>query len=274
VLTTRVTGLPDVAVRLAAKGLHVFPCRPGSKVPAVAHGSLDGSADAATVAAWWARWPAAPIGVATSLSGLVVVDLDGPDAEAAWAALLGRHGQVQTLTSRTGREGGGRHLWFRDGGNTVPNSAGRVGPHIDVRGRNGYVIAPPSPHPSGRHYAWDELVTLAALPTWLRALADPPAAGVAPLDPTLLHAPSAYGWRALCTEVQRIVDAFEGTRNDTLARGAFRMGQLVATGALTRTDAIEGMTAAGEAAGLAPSEVLSTVGRCVDAGAHRPRVAA
>lgn len=216
----------------------------------------------------------APIGVSTSLSGLVVVDLDGFEAEAAWAALSEEHGQVETLTSRTGREGGGRHLWFRDGGCTVPNSTGRVGPHIDVRGRSGYVIAPPSRHPSGRHYAWDELVALVLLPAWLRKMADPPTPKVMPLDLSKLRAASVYGWGALCDEVQRVLDAVEGTRNDTLTRGAFRMGQLVAGGALTRQDAIEAMGAAGYAAGLGAAESNRTVTRGVDAGAQHPRVTA
>ena len=36
----------------------------------------------------------------------------------------------------------------------VRNSAGRIAAGIDVRGEGGYVLAPPSVHPSGRRYCW------------------------------------------------------------------------------------------------------------------------
>lgn len=52
------------------------------------------------------------------------------------------------------------------------------------------------------------------------------------------------------------------------------MSQLVATGALTRQDAIEALSAAGHAVGLMPAEITGTVTRCLVAGAQRPRGAA
>jgi hypothetical protein len=67
--------------------------------------------------------------------------------------------------------GGGRHLWFACAA-PVRNSAGVVGNGIDVRGENGYAIAPPTRHATGRLYEWktapDE-APLAPLPAWLRA---------------------------------------------------------------------------------------------------------
>jgi hypothetical protein len=51
----------------------------------------------------------------------------------------------------------------------IRNSASMLGDHLDVRGEGGYVIAPPSIHPSGRPYAWsvDTAHELADAPQWL-----------------------------------------------------------------------------------------------------------
>jgi putative DNA primase/helicase len=46
----------------------------------------------------------------------------------------------------------GRHLWFRHPGGHIGNR--KLADHIDVRADAGYVLLPPSVHPSGRTYAW------------------------------------------------------------------------------------------------------------------------
>jgi hypothetical protein len=45
------------ALRLAAKGMAVFPCHPHSKLPATKHGLLDASKDAAQIESWWGTNP-------------------------------------------------------------------------------------------------------------------------------------------------------------------------------------------------------------------------
>jgi hypothetical protein len=150
--------LPEAAAHYASRGLHVFPLRPRDKKPLTQHGCHDATTDAATVCAWWKRWPDANIGCACWLSGLVVVDLDGERGMASWHALAGRLGlTVATRTAITG--GGGRHLFFRaPAGARIGNSAGKLGPGIDIRADGGYVVLPPSVHPSGGVYRWaDEL---------------------------------------------------------------------------------------------------------------------
>ena len=77
----------DAALRYAAKGWPVFPCR--GKIPLTPHGFHDASTDAATIEARWRENPDALISVATGRAGRVVVlDIDvkhaGPNG---WDAL-------------------------------------------------------------------------------------------------------------------------------------------------------------------------------------------
>jgi hypothetical protein len=61
------------------------------------------------------------------------------------------------------------HYYFRWPGVLVRNSTSKVAPKIDVRGAGGYVLAPPSIHPTGRRYTWsvDSGDTIADAPAWL-----------------------------------------------------------------------------------------------------------
>jgi putative DNA primase/helicase len=88
-------------------------------------------------------------------------------------------GLPKTVTSLTGS--GGFHLLFRwSDGVEIRNSAGKVGPGLDVRGENGYIVLPPSPHVSGRRYEWVHppgAQDLAPAPDWLLELARKKPAG-------------------------------------------------------------------------------------------------
>jgi hypothetical protein len=189
-------------------GWSVIPLRPRDKKPRVAWEPFQSRiATDAEIAAWFGRRPAANIGIVTGgISGLVVVDVDpAHGGERSLASLEARHGPLpKTVEAVTG--GGGRHLYFRHPGGVVPNRVG-LAAGIDVRGDGGYVVAPPSLHPSGVRYAWvsgrDPATTaLAPLPHWV---ADPD------LDAGHAGHPIAY-WRAL---VGRGVA--EGERNNSIA---------------------------------------------------------
>ncbi len=161
-------GVPmlQAALRYAALGYPVFPCVPGGKVPATAHGFLDATTDAGQIEAWWTARPLANIGMPTA--GLLVVDVDGADNPWPGADLDGLGECSVSLTPR-----GGRHYIFRQpAGEHWSNSTGRLAPKVDTRANGGYIVLPPSVV-GGRPYQW--IISLEAgpaeqaeAPAWLR----------------------------------------------------------------------------------------------------------
>lgn len=81
-----------------------------------------------------------------------------------------------------------------------------------------------------------------------------------------------YAWSALQDECRHVASTPEGSRNHTLNRAAFRIGQLVALGYLDQLDALAALIDAGEAAGLGPAEAEATARSGLRAGLGQPRV--
>jgi len=190
---------------LAEKGLATFPCLPRDKRPATPHGLKDATTDPIEIEKWWHQNPNYNIAIATgAVSGIFVIDLDGAEAETELRKLEAQHGELPaTVESITGR---GRHLFYKYPEMPVRNSAGKIATSIDVRANGGYVIAPPSIHPSGKRYCWsvDSAATFAAAPEWLLSIIAEPENGTA--APVLQ-------WRELvCNGV------VEGQRNCSAAR--------------------------------------------------------
>jgi putative DNA primase/helicase len=82
----------------------------------------------------------------------------------------------ETLGVKTSR---GAHLYFTwPEGAVIRNSAGKIAAGLDIRGDGGYVIVPPSVHPTGEPYRWlgeGEHVPICPAPSWLLAtIIDPP----------------------------------------------------------------------------------------------------
>jgi hypothetical protein len=168
--------LSDAALRYADAGLCVHPCATRDKHPVTTNGYKDATAHPAAVAAWWSRHPRANIGLPCAPNGLLVLDVDRhPDPDTgeildgfATLAKLSGGGVPVTPTADTG--GGGVHYFFRAPDWTPEGSAGDG---LDIK-FNGYVLAAPSIHPSGRQYTWREGLALgevdpADVPAWLEA---------------------------------------------------------------------------------------------------------
>lgn len=142
-------------------------CKSPGKHPSNASGFKEAT-DADFVLQRWFGDGDRNIGLATGAkSGVFVLDIDGPEGEKALKALQEEHGRLPaTRTSSTGR---GEHRFFRmPEGEKIANSAGRLGPKLDIRGDGGYVILPPSHHASGAQYKWrDDKAEIAEAPAWL-----------------------------------------------------------------------------------------------------------
>lgn len=171
----------EPALDYARRGWAVFPIRPQSKEPLTEHGFKDATTNEATIRRWWARWPDANVGIATgSPSGIVVLDVDPRNGgDEGLRDLEARYGPLpETATALTG--GGGAHYYFAlPQGMTVRTR--KLAPGLDLKADGGYVVAPPSVHPSGRDYQWEvgrspDDLPLTPLPGWLLEEAQPRAA--------------------------------------------------------------------------------------------------
>jgi hypothetical protein len=158
--------LPKAALAYARRGVPVFPCEPGAKRPLTRNGHWDATTDLRAIRRWWKRWPSANVAVPTGKkSGVVVLDVDVADRGPESLARLERSGGPVPRTARTRTGGGGIHLFFRYPSRTeIRNSAGLLGPGLDVRGEGGYVVVPPSRTQGA--YEWVDTSPLAEA-TWL-----------------------------------------------------------------------------------------------------------
>jgi hypothetical protein len=185
-------------------------CKSPGKHPRTARGLTEATSDSKQVAAWWRQWPDANIALRTG-DVFVVLDVDPKHGgDEALAELEAAHGRLpETWRVKTG--GGGAHLFFQPPlGAPLRNSAGKLGPGLDVRGVGGYVVAGHSNHISGSDYVWDvelhpALIPLAPMPEWMVALLRAP---TAPKD----DGTDGTDWVALLQGVPA------GQRNDAATR--------------------------------------------------------
>ena len=154
------TNLASAAFRYVFRGFAVFPLAVGAKVPpAGTHGCLDATTDLDVTRVWWEKTPCANIGAATGHKSKVwVLDIDqdqDQDGNESLAKLEAKHSPLP-LTIEASTPRGGRHLYWRwpVDGPEIRNSAGRVGPGLDVRGEGGSIVLPPSVLANGRGYRW------------------------------------------------------------------------------------------------------------------------
>lgn len=157
----------EYAESYLSKGFTIFPVKPKQKRPAVkwkvfqfrkpTHDELK---------RWFGHKNSYGIAIVTGqISGICVMDFDSP--EAYQKAKI--KGLPKTPTVKTAK---GYHAYFKYPDNTS-NFHNRVDiSGFDIRGDGGYVVAPPSIHPSGHRYKWAEGMglddlPLARLPEWI-----------------------------------------------------------------------------------------------------------
>ncbi|MFC9748917.1 bifunctional DNA primase/polymerase [Streptomyces niveus] len=223
----------------------IHPCRGECGLPG--HGVHDATTDPAGVRALFAAAPwATGYGIACGRAPhhLIGVDLDitptgrtrtagtesgstsapaepTPDSVAALQQLAFQHLFTLPETVVVLTPSGGRHIWLSGpAGVTVPNSAGRLAPGIDVRGAGGYLVGPGSVTARGayRLAPGSAGLTPAPCPRALLRLLTPPERG--------RHAgPGGHGGGRPAQGhglVQFVLAAHEGQRNTRLFWAACR----------------------------------------------------
>jgi hypothetical protein len=140
----------DWAKFYLAQGFSIIPLLPKEKIPAVPWKEYQTIKPAMDKLSEWFSDGKNNIGIVTGeISGVVVVDLDSGAAQ----TFAKKNGFPDTPSVRTGK---GCHLYYKyPEGIEVRNFQKRDDlPDIDLRGNGGYVVAPPSIHPSGSVYEW------------------------------------------------------------------------------------------------------------------------
>ncbi len=268
----------ESALTYAARGWPVFPLVPGGRTPITAHGFKDASVDPDRIRAWWTEHPTANVAIRTGKDSIIAVDVDRHgkgDGEASLAQLESQHEKVpHTWESITPRDG--RHLYFDPPGFEIKSRTG-IRPGIDIKGEGGYVVAPPSVV-SGfdQPYTRRNGHTTCPLPQWIADLANSSSKQSPPLRPTAPpstrnHATSRYAETALKLELRNLRQATEGTRNDTLNKAAFNMGQFIGGGHLDRAHVESELAAVAALIGLGEGEAAATVRSGIEAGVKEPR---
>ena len=220
------------------------------------------------IRAWWAAAPLANPALATGeVSRIVVLDVDGDkDGYQSLSRLESEHDQLP-LTQRV-RTASGEHLYFVYPGVHLKNTAGKLGPGLDVRCCGGYAVTVGATHRSGRTYTWKDghrpgQAPLAPLPTWLST----PRGSAHPTpEPTT----RGYAAAALASEEQQLLATPVGQRNQRLNLAAFRLARFVASDALTQADVESVLFAAAIRLGLSEREAHATIASGLRAGATRP----
>jgi hypothetical protein len=232
------------------------------------------------------------IGIITGAeSGIVVLDVDPrhsgdktlADLEAKFGAL------PKTWRFFTG--GGGLHILFRHPGGYVQSKPGAVGPGLDCKADGGFIVAPPSLHESGRHYAIDPThhpddVQIASSPDWLRdILARQQQRRARQQQRRSIRAErtvrpsnglSRYGEAALDNACRRILAAANGSQEVTINAEVYSMGRLGGAGALPADFALRALQyAAAQVVSFSrpwsSSQLAAKVERSFAAGTANPR---
>jgi DNA polymerase-1 len=126
---------------------------------------LNATTDAARITTWWTLWPDANIGVAPGPAGLIDIAPDSPE----WWGEFKAQGLPTTAHFRSGGGDGHEH-WLYLRGDIPSVRIARRGEY-DVL-TDGYFVAPPSRHISGRLYEWIDQVDAVAAQAWMRQFVD------------------------------------------------------------------------------------------------------
>jgi hypothetical protein len=265
----------DYIADYLSRNFSLVPVQTKAKMPAIPWKEFtERRASAEELSASFERTGAKKIGIITgSVSGIVVLDVDGEEGEET-ITLLG--GIPSTPTVRTAR---GYHYYFKHPGPglKVRNFAKRL-PGLDLRGDGGLVVAPPSVRENGVEYKWVvrlEDTPLADIPDWLLPHLDlvdstieettPHAAVFGPSDPSCSET-SSYGRASLERECQSLRNAPRGQRNHMLNIASCKLANLIAGKQLSQREVFDALMEASTENRLIADDGRQQVARTIGSG--------
>jgi hypothetical protein len=259
--------------------MNVFPVRPGSKVPAITGWQ--------TSVRLLEMWPAVERGInrwgapAGPVNGWWVLDVDiRHGGDLSLALLCDQHPGFSEMLDRAHcvmTPSGGFHYYFKWSALCagIKNTAGKLGPGLDIRTEGGYVLVPPTAGYVARRDSAGGLI-LEDAPAWLLeklggGFAGPakPKAGSSGEEP--IRDTFNYAARAMASAIEEVQTAADGTRDHTMNRNAYNLGRLIEPCGLDRDKVVDEFITACIEAGYTPHKVTDCVNRAVDAGMQNPR---
>lgn len=160
------------ALNLASKGFRIIPCK--EKIPQIKKWQINATNNSDIIKELWSKSDY-NIGILTGADGenIVVIDCDikedinGVDN---FIKFIDEKKIIlpNTLTATSGR--GGKHYYFRSKSSNIKSGTNIFDKGIDIRANGGFIIAPPSLHPNGNRYSWDNSSTIADLPEQLESI--------------------------------------------------------------------------------------------------------
>jgi hypothetical protein len=274
------------ALDYAARGFSVFPCVYRTKRPAIPGGFHSATTNPATIRRWFGGTQRYNIAVRTGLASRIMV-LDVDDRHGGFDGLRELQERWGPLpVTRTCRTGNGVHLWFGIAHEVASRKEDHIAKGVGTKADNTCVIVPPSVHPDGPTYTWENDEPIAPAPEWLVGLTrKPPVASISqralggrPSPQTNHGPPGAYGAAALRYECEALAAMLPETgRNNALNRASFRLHQLEAGGELDGAEIDRQLFAAAEINGLTtdpnngPRRVWATIASGRRAGLQHPR---
>ena len=155
--------LGEAALSYIEMGFAVIPLVARDKRPATEHGLNDWTDNPQDVIDWWTINPNDNIGIVCGQPshGLLVIDIDVDEEKERdgyatlreWEHMNGS--LPETAVSITGK-GGMHYLYRMDATRASIRPSANIELGIDIRCDASYIVAPPSVHPNGNRYEWQD----------------------------------------------------------------------------------------------------------------------
>jgi hypothetical protein len=283
----------DAALDLARAGAFVFPCQsagPNKKQPCRGvYWKSVSTRDERAIRSMWDRYPDAVPGIDLAKSGMLVIDCDRKlnDGVAWLTEHAAKFDDALDDCPITDTPSTGRHHFYKNVTPPLGNGRGQLPPKkeadVDVRGEGGFVIGPGATFTdgTGAYVGHGSILDVKEPPEWLRALLSPRTQPSPTLAITIKAEPvsdarmAAYGETALQELLADLASAPQGSRNEEANRIAFRVGQLVGGGCLTRSAALSSLEQTALGWGIPANDKAlgprGTIARALSAGEKEPR---